>query len=386
MFRVGVVRSAAIVASVAGVGVAHAQTTFSMQIDQNASGLVGSTEFSFDSAGTLRGDWDAASNPTGTRTALGFQLFPPLPFGPTQNDDIPVELGGAVSGPIDTSTGGAFALTINEGAGTVEVAGLAADLLAGGSLMLPATVSLVPQTFRTANPTFVYPGVAVSLPVGELEFSSLVMTQVGGGAGVLTPTGPGTWDFTAAPVVTIEGEASFLGNPVALPGVPAPIVLMGQIEVVGSGAAAVATLTGVQMVSQGQTTMVGVALPEIPFELPTLTAGVTAGVVMSLTLEDITTGLDGTLTLEAMGGVLVPVCVADLTTGAIAGAPGYGVPNGVLNNDDFFYFLSQFAAGNVAVCDLTTGAIAGQAGYGVPNGVVNNDDFFYYLGLFAAGC
>jgi hypothetical protein len=88
------------------------------------------------------------------------------------------------------------------------------------------------------------------------------------------------------------------------------------------------------------------------------------------------------MSLEPMGGG----CEPDLTTGAIPGQAGYGVPNGVLNNDDFFYYLSQFAGGNVAVADLTTGAIPGQPGYGVPNGVINNDDFFYYLGLFAAGC
>ncbi|MEZ6235612.1 MAG: GC-type dockerin domain-anchored protein [Phycisphaerales bacterium] len=81
-----------------------------------------------------------------------------------------------------------------------------------------------------------------------------------------------------------------------------------------------------------------------------------------------------------------PPCEPDLTTGAIMGQPGYGVPNGVLNNDDFFYYLAEFAAGNVAVADLTTGAIAGQPGYGVPNGVITNDDFFYYLAIFAAGC
>ncbi|MEZ6234982.1 MAG: GC-type dockerin domain-anchored protein [Phycisphaerales bacterium] len=90
-----------------------------------------------------------------------------------------------------------------------------------------------------------------------------------------------------------------------------------------------------------------------------------------------------TLTIEWTSG---PTCAPDLTTGAIAGQPGYGVPNGILNNDDFFYYLAQFAAGNVAVADLTTGAIAGQPGYGVPNGVINNDDFFYYLAIFAAGC
>jgi len=79
-------------------------------------------------------------------------------------------------------------------------------------------------------------------------------------------------------------------------------------------------------------------------------------------------------------------CAPDLTTGAVPGQPGYGVPNGILNNDDFFYFLAQFAAGNLAVADVTTGAVPGQPGYGVPNGVINNDDFFYYLAIFAAGC
>ncbi|MCA9288516.1 MAG: agmatine deiminase family protein [Phycisphaerales bacterium] len=79
-------------------------------------------------------------------------------------------------------------------------------------------------------------------------------------------------------------------------------------------------------------------------------------------------------------------CAADLTTGAVAGQPGYGTPNGVLDNNDFFYFLAQYAAGNAGVADLTTGAVAGQPGYGVPNGIINNEDFFYYLTIFAAGC
>jgi len=78
-------------------------------------------------------------------------------------------------------------------------------------------------------------------------------------------------------------------------------------------------------------------------------------------------------------------CPPDLTTGAIAGQPGYGVPNGTLNNDDFFYYLAIFAAGDPDA-DLSTGAIPGQPGYGVPNGLINNEDFFYYLGIFSAGC
>ncbi|MEZ6233176.1 MAG: LamG domain-containing protein [Phycisphaerales bacterium] len=86
------------------------------------------------------------------------------------------------------------------------------------------------------------------------------------------------------------------------------------------------------------------------------------------------------------GSSVMAGCGADITHGAVAGTPGYGLPNCELTNDDFFYYLAQFAAGNLAAADLTTGAVPGTPGYGVPNGVISNDDFFYYLGLFAAGC
>ncbi|MCA9286932.1 MAG: hypothetical protein KDA05_00020 [Phycisphaerales bacterium] len=81
-----------------------------------------------------------------------------------------------------------------------------------------------------------------------------------------------------------------------------------------------------------------------------------------------------------------PACRPDLTTTAVPGAPGYGEPDGVLNNEDFFYYLAQFAEGNVEVADLTTTAVPGTPGFGVPDGVITNEDFFYYLILFSQGC
>ncbi len=79
-------------------------------------------------------------------------------------------------------------------------------------------------------------------------------------------------------------------------------------------------------------------------------------------------------------------CKPDLTTTALPGTPGYGQPNGTLNNDDFFFYLAAFASGNLSIADLTTTAIPGSPGFGIPNGQITNDDFFYYLTLFAAGC
>ena len=36
--------------------------------------------------------------------------------------------------------------------------------------------------------------------------------------------------------------------------------------------------------------------------------------------------------------------------------------------------------------DLTATAIPATPGYAAPNGLLNNDDFFYYLAIYAAGC
>jgi len=108
---------------------------------------------------------------------------------------------------------------------------------------------------------------------------------------------------------------------------------------------------------------------------------------ITITAQAVQAGAPQGYSLAATGDISLDTgCPADLTSGAIAGQPGYGVPNGIVNNDDFFFYLTQFNAGNIELADLTTGAIAGQPGYGVPNGVVTNDDFFYYLTIFNAGC
>jgi hypothetical protein len=108
----------------------------------------------------------------------------------------------------------------------------------------------------------------------------------------------------------------------------------------------------------------------------------TVSPVSGQVLSTITLSID----VQAIALESEPLCPPDLTAGAVAGQPGYGQPNGVVSNEDFFYFLAQFSAGNAAVADMTTNAIAGGAGYGTPNGVINNEDFFYYLSIYAAGC
>jgi len=66
-------------------------------------------------------------------------------------------------------------------------------------------------------------------------------------------------------------------------------------------------------------------------------------------------------------------CPADLTGGPDGG------PDGVLDANDFFFYLGLFADGDPAA-DLT------GAPDGGPDGIIDANDFFQYLSLFAAGC
>jgi len=126
-----------------------------------------------------------------------------------------------------------------------------------------------------------------------------------------------------------------------------------------------------------------------PWAPPVTPSPATANGVQNLNGAGFLTTLNGTHVDElpfVIFGTAGSACRPDLTTGAIPGQPGYGTPNGIVNNDDFFYYLSQFAAGNLAVADMTTTAIPGSPGYGVPNGIINNDDFFFYLSIFSTPC
>ncbi len=74
-----------------------------------------------------------------------------------------------------------------------------------------------------------------------------------------------------------------------------------------------------------------------------------------------------------------PDCPADFTTAGNPSDPLYGVPDGIVDSNDFFFYLDAFSADN-ELADIT------GDGYCRPNGVIDSDDFFLYLDLFVFGC
>ncbi len=79
-------------------------------------------------------------------------------------------------------------------------------------------------------------------------------------------------------------------------------------------------------------------------------------------------------------------CRADLSGSTDPNDPNYGVPDGLVDASDFFYFLDQFAGGNLAVADLSGSTDPNDPGYGVPDGSLDASDFFYFLDIFVIGC
>ncbi len=102
-----------------------------------------------------------------------------------------------------------------------------------------------------------------------------------------------------------------------------------------------------------------------------------------LTVQDLATGAFGFAVIDVLGAI---GCPADLSGSADPNDPAYGAPDGVVDAADFFYYLDQFVAGNLAVADLSGSPDPNDPAYGVPDGVIDAADFFYYLDLFVAGC
>jgi hypothetical protein len=273
--------------------------TYDMTIRTNASGLSATLNLTANTAGTLIGDWDPNTNPAGTRTKPG--AFGS--FGDTENVPVDVTLDSVFGGPIDTAPSGSFQLALNPALGTLEVLGFSSDLLGGESVALGLSVTLETATFRTRNPTSLFPGgVPITIPLGDATLLQLTATQGAvPGAGTLTETGPGQYDFAAAVPVELQSSLDFFGNPLAPPPTPALLALAGQIVVSGDSASLVSS----QPLAFAQSQDPNTALPEMPLALPTvLPPGSTANVLLHLVLQTVNSSVTGTNALAASGALL----------------------------------------------------------------------------------
>jgi hypothetical protein len=288
-------------------GAARAATSYSFTFDPAASGIDATIALPVATSGTLIGAYDPNSNPTGTRTKPG--IFGS--FGDTENVAINVDLSSNLGGDVHTHPTGTFELALDPAAGTVTMTGLTANLLGGTPVVLPVSVTFQTPSFRTRNPSSIYPGgVPITLPVGNATLSQLDIAQTGEPAlGALTATAPDQYSFLVAPAVSLTATLDFFGNELTPPPSPAAFPLEGQIVVMGP----TARLTSLRQVDLSNTQNPGTTMPQFPLDLPTvLPPNDTAHVLMNLTLNEVSFSVSGTSTLAADGvSTAPPICPGD---------------------------------------------------------------------------
>lgn len=273
-------------------------TPYAFTIDQTKSGASGNIGFGAKTTGSLIGDWNATTNPTGTRTKPG--LFGP--FGSDENVPVPLSLSATLGNSIATQSSGGFGMSFDFAANAISMADYSANFLASGPVDLSAELGFLFDSFRTRAPDSIYiGGIPINIPVGQAQLTSLTGQQVGPGVGTLSPTGPGTYDFSLSFVLQVAGEVNVLGQSFALPAAPLPVVLNGQLQI----GDVVALLTASQQIALENTTPIGQTLPQIPFALPTiLPPGGTANLLLDLMLDELSGKVDLSLNTSAKGQIV----------------------------------------------------------------------------------
>jgi hypothetical protein len=167
--------------------------------------------------GTLIGNYDAVTNPGGTRTLPGL-------FGGSGNNPIPFTSTLQAESVIASVPGGTMVITIDDDGLGIEVENLSLDLLGEKPGPIDVTLNILYSTFRTVNPSSLYPGgVTIPVPLGSGEVTTISALQTGPAVGLLVPLAKNTYQFNVAVPVDILFTANLQGQEIG--GTPTPALL-----------------------------------------------------------------------------------------------------------------------------------------------------------------
>ena len=166
-----------------------------------------------------------------------------------------------------------------------------------------------------------------------------------------------------------------------------------DLDVFNAGDVAIWTDLGIADLRYSMSTTAGFSAPAGQFleqagggaNTHTITMDTAAEGVFTGTLTIASNAPDQPSFVVTLMGEVTGACLADLTGSADPNSPAFGVPDGIVDANDFFFYLGLFGAGDLAA-DLTGSIDPNDPGFGVPDGTLDANDFFFYLDLFAQGC
>jgi len=250
------------------------------------------TDLALPMAGTWIGNYDATTNPTGTRTIPGL-------FGGSGNNPIP--FSGTFKPRItitDANPTGTFGFTLDTELGTAAVDGLALDVLNGQTGTIANTIVLSFSTFRTQQPSSTFFGISnLSVPLSNDTISSATLTQTGPAVGTAVANGTGGWTITVAVPVDLAVSGTASGAPFSQ--TSAALFALAGTAIQGP--------KGIDLSLQSSLneTVPVAPLPPlvaVPFPLPTIfPTGNTANLVMNATFSQGTSTTTMSITVAAGG-------------------------------------------------------------------------------------
>ncbi len=347
-----------IAAIVSSCSVSAIAQSYNTTIDTTLSSAQIDSEVVFETAGTLIGDYDAKSNPSGTQTRPGF-------FGGTGNQPINTSLSFTADSMLDSDPAGSMSIELDTDLGIISIEGLSIDLLNGNPGATNLSFTLFYETFHTVSPTFLYPGgLPFTLPLGEIgSISEAQLTQSIIGAGTVTVTeDPAVYDISLLVPASLDMqiELSLPGtDSTSLPIDALPIVLpvTGQLEMMIDGSIELSLALSPDPIEL-EIPIEGISLPDFPLELPAFGED-SASLVYSSAPNSI--NLQAALGLTIIADGTESGCAADMNN------------DGELNFFDVSAFLASFAAMDPSA-DFTG------------EGELNFFDVSAFLAEFSSGC
>jgi hypothetical protein len=270
------------------------EVVYDCTLDAKASSVVQGTSITAPFAGTLIGDYNAKTNPTGTQTRPGL-------FGGSGNQPIPYTASFALDGDINSNPSGGFTASVDTETLQAAVNGLEIDLLGGGVASLPATLNINYATFRTFTPNSFFPGgVTIPVPIGDANITQLRAIQSGTATGVLVAQKGGGYAINVVVPVDLVLSADVLGAPFAESAViPGALPLVGSVSIDGNAVGFALAITDsseqTQPIKAGGFANQPIALPTV---IPT---GSTANLLISGTVTEVSVSSSIDATIVALG-------------------------------------------------------------------------------------
>lgn len=278
-----------------------------------ASTFSQSTQIALPLAGTWIGDFDATTNPGGTRTIPGL-------FGGSGNNLIPfTSTVRTTAGVSEVVPSGGFIARFDPDTGRLRIGGLVLDALGTSTGSLETELVISYSTFRTVSPTSTFIGVSnLPVPFDSGSLTGLSATQTADAEAMAARQRGGTWAFTIEiPVdLTVQGEA--LGSPFGGT-TPALLPLAGSIRVEGDAL----VLNANASIQDSTPVPAPPPLANVPLPLPTiLPPGSTANLLMNGTFSEGTSSSALSTSLQADG---TPGCAGDLDDDGTVSAADIGL-------------------------------------------------------------